>query len=408
MSQLLLARKRQDGFSLIELMVVIAIVLVMSLAIFGVMSTSEGKKRTLTSVNDIDQSGNFAMYQLEKTVRIAGSGFSQSYVQSFGCQLFAKQTTNGVILPFSGATMAQPFNTLNAALGGTFVLAPAIIAKNATTPGMSGSTSDALIIMSGSAGYGEVPTAFTNSPTSAQLNLQSTLSFKPNDLVLVVDQAGSSGALPCMIQQVDSAYTASTNATALPLAGTYYASSIKAKGGAIRNLTDYSNNALAMGIGNSARNPPSFQLLGVGDNNVLFQYDLLQGGTYDTAIPTADGVFEMHALYGVDTNNDGLVDKWVDPSTTGYDYATLESGTVAANNTLLTIKAIRIGLIMRTSLQEKAPVSPAPPATTGPLTLFSDLGKTLTYTRTLTTAEQNYRYRTIESTIPLRNSLLLN
>jgi type IV pilus assembly protein PilW len=205
-----------------------------------------------------------------------------------------------------------------------------------------------------------------------------------------------------MIEQVDSGYTAGSNATALPLAGTYYASSIKDKGGAIRNLIDFSNNALAMGIGNSAGNPPSFQMFGVGDNNVLFQYDLLQGGAYDTPIPIADGVFEMHALYGVDTNNDGLVDTWIDPSTAGYDYATLESGTVAANNTLLTIKAIRLGLIMRTSLPEKAPV------TTGPLVLFSDLGTTLTFTRTLAAAEQNYRYRIIESTIPLRNSLLLN
>jgi type IV pilus assembly protein PilW len=57
---------------------------------------------------------------------------------------------------------------------------------------------------------------------------------------------------------------------------------------------------------------------------------------------------------------------------------------------------------MRTSLPEKAPV------TTGPLVLFSDLGTTLTFTRTLAAAEQNYRYRIIESTIPLRNSLLLN
>jgi type IV pilus assembly protein PilW len=407
MNQPLLTHKRQGGFSLIELMVVIAIVLVMSLAIFGVMSTSEGKKRSLTSVNDINQSGNFALFQLEKALRNAGSGFSQSYAQSFGCKLFASQKqaapgNTGVVLPFPGAAMAAPFNTVNAKVGGIYMLAPMIIASGATKPGMSGNTSDALIVMAGSAGYGEVPTAFTNVATSTQLNLQSTLSFKPNDFVLVADEAGSAGSLPCMIEQVDSGFTAGSNTTALPLAGTYYASSIKDKGGAIRNLIDFSNNALAMGIGNPAGNPPSFQMFGVGDNNVLFQYDLLQGGAYDTPIPIADGVFEMHALYGVDTNNDGLVDTWIDPSTAGYDYATLESGTVAANNTLLTIKAIRLGLIMRTSLPEKAPV------TTGPLVLFSDLGTTLTFTRTLAAAEQNYRYRMIESTIPLRNSLLLN
>jgi len=412
MNQPLLTHKRQSGFSLVELMVVIAIVLVMSLAIFGVMSTSESKKRTLTSVNDINQSGNFAMFQLEKAARIAGSGFSQSFAQSFGCKLFAKQSTNGVILPYSGATMSAPFTALNTALGGVYRLAPIIIAKNATAPDMtnmvSAHSSDALIVMSGSSGYGEIPTSFTNYAVSGQLNLQNTLSFRANDLVLIADQAGASGSLPCMIEQVSSTFTTGGAVTALPLAGTFYANPISTTAKGSKDLTSYSNNALAMNIGNTNGNPPSFQLLGVGDKNVLFLYDLLQGGTYDTPIPMADGVFEMHALYGVDTNNDGLVDTWVDPSATGYDYATLESGTVAANNTLVTIKAIRIGLIMRTSLPEKAPVSPAPPATTGPLTLFSDISTALTYTRTLTGAEKNYRYRTIESTIPLRNSLLLN
>ncbi|MEO6917719.1 MAG: PilW family protein [Collimonas sp.] len=407
MKQTFPAHKRQHGFGLMELMVVIAIVLVMSLAIFGVMSTSEGKKRTLTSVNDINQSGNFAMFQLEKAVRNAGSGFSQSYLQSFGCQLYASTTASGVILPFPGGTMAKPFDVLSKALGGSYVLAPMIIAKGMTTPKISGATSDALIVMSGSAGYGEVPTAFTSTADAAQLNLQSTLSFNPSDLVLIADQAGASGALPCMIEQVNPTFTAGVAGTALPLAGAYYANPIAA-GSVSQSVTSYSNNALAMGIGNPTGNPPAFQLFGVGENNVLYQYDLLQGGTPDTPIPTADGVFEMHALYGVDTDNDGKVDKWVDPSTAGYDYLTLESGTAAANSTLLTIKAIRLGLIMRTSLSEKAPVSPVAPATTGPLTLFSDLGATLTFTRNLSTTEQNYRYRIIESTIPLRNSLLLN
>jgi type IV pilus assembly protein PilW len=273
---------------------------------------------------------------------------------------------------------------------------------------VSAHSSDALIVMSGSSGYGEIPTSFTNYAVSGQLNLQNTLSFRANDLVLVADQAGTSGSLPCMIEQVSSTFTTGGTVTALPLAGTYYANPIATTAKGSRDLTIYSNNALAMNIGNTNGNPPSFQLLGVGDNNVLFLYDLLQGGTYDTPMPMADGVFEMHALYGVDTDGDGLVDTWVDPSATGYDYTTLESGTIAASNTLRTIKAIRIGLIMRTSLPEKAPVSPAPPATTGPLTLFSDISTALKYTRTLTGAEKNYRYRTIESTIPLRNSLLLN
>jgi hypothetical protein len=38
--------------------------------------------------------------------------------------------------------------------------------------------------------------------------------------------------------------------------------------------------------------------------------------------------------------------------------------------------------------------------------LFSDLGSTLEHTRTLTGTELNYRHRTFEVTIPLRNVAL--
>jgi type IV pilus assembly protein PilW len=92
---------------------------------------------------------------------------------------------------------------------------------------------------------------------------------------------------------------------------------------------------------------------------------------------------------------------WVLP-TSPYDVASLENGTTQALYALASIKAIRLGLIMRTNVAEKTAV------TTAPLTLFSDLGSALTYTRTLTSGEQNYRYRTIEATIPLRNSLMLS
>jgi len=388
---------RTGGFSLIELLVVMVIVLVMSLAIFGIIWSSESKKRTMTSANDVNQSGSYVMYQLEKSIRSAGSGFSQSWQQTFGCKLFANLAGTGVILPYP-STLAAPF----ASLSGTFRLAPVIIAKNKTTNNMSsGNSSDVLITMAGSAGYGEVATPFSSVATSTKLNLINTVSFNPNDLVLTVDQntGGPPGA--CMIEQVDSGFVGGAGISALPLSGNYYADPISTQ-----DLISYSNNALVMNLGNTNGNIPAFQLIGVGNNNVLYQYDLLQSGaTANTSIPIADGVFELHALYGVDTNGDGLVDTWIDPATVGYDYATLEGGSAASVSTLLTIKAIRIGLIMRTSLPEKATT---PPATTGPLKLFTDLGTTLTYTRTLTTAEKNYRYRTIESTIPLRNSLLLN
>ncbi|MFZ6754304.1 PilW family protein [Undibacterium sp. Dicai25W] len=387
-------RKSECGLSLIELMVTIVVVLLMSLAISGVLSTSEGKKRTLTSVNDINQAGNYAMYQLEKTIRAAGSGLSANFSPTYGCKLFSSSNGNQ-ILPFTGASMAAPFTTLNTNLKGIYTLAPLIIAKDLTTPNFSGNTSDVLITMSGSAGFGEVPTPFSNVAKANQLNLINSLAFYKNDLTLIVEPNQ-----PCMIQQVASGYANGPGIATVDLGGTYSANPI-----GTANLTTYTNAAFAINIGNSPANMPSFQLIGVGDNNVLFQYDLLQGGTFNTAIPIADGIFEMHALYFVDTNGDGIPDTFIKPDAANYDYITLQNGSAASIAILKNIKAIRLGLITRTALSEKVTV---PTVTPGPLTLFSDLGATLTYTRKLLPAEQNFRYRTIELTIPLRNSLLLN
>jgi type IV pilus assembly protein PilW len=80
-------------------------------------------------------------------------------------------------------------------------------------------------------------------------------------------------------------------------------------------------------------------------------------------------------------------------------------GTPNASTLLKSIKAIRVGLIMRTSAPGKAADGSDTP-TPASLTLFSDLPTP--YVRPLSTDERQYRYRTLESTIPLRNSMLLN
>lgn len=386
---------RELGFTIIEMMVTMVIGLILTLAIFLVLGASEGRKRTTTSLNDTNQSGGYGMYVLDKMVRSAGSGFGQSGSFAFGCTLFASKGGTQV-LPVTG-TLPAPFASVNTGTAGVFRLAPVLIAPGQTTPNVSGSTSDVLIIMAGSAGYGEIPVAFRGLPSAAALDLPNTVSFRSNDMLMLAEDSNPN----CMIEQVQSGFTGGT-ANALPLAGTYTASTIDTA-----VITNYSMNATAMNMGNAAsNNPPMISLVGVGDNNTLISYNLL-GTDVDASgnavtLPLADGVFELHALYGVDPTGTGTV-TWVSPSSTGYGLSALMAGTPAAAALLQSIKAVRVGIILRTSLREKDAVSP------GTLTLFSDLsdssGTSLAYTRTLTTAEQNFRYRMIESTIPIRNNM---
>ena len=391
---------RARGFTLLELMIAVVIAMVMSLAIFTALATSEERKRSLTSVNDISQTGNVAAYQIENALRSAGSGFAQSGATTYGCQLMASDSGagNGAVLPFPSATpMAPPFQALGAALAGIFRLAPVIIVKNGTMPAISGKPSDALIIMAGTAGFGEVPIVFNNVATASQLTLLNSMSLRGDDVILVTDKTGANGPVPCMIEQVATALGNGGNTPLVPLAGRYAANPIGTS-----NLTAFSANAAVLNLGNVVTSPPGFQILGVGNDNVLFRYDLLHNAGFNVSQALADGVFEMHALYGIDGNLDGTVDEWKPPDAQGFDYLTLASGTAAASLTLQKIKAIRIALILRTAQPERKVVS------SGPLRLFADLGPTLAIDRQLVGNEQNYRYRTIDITVPLRNALLLN
>jgi type IV pilus assembly protein PilW len=303
------------------------------------------------------------------------------------------------ILP-AGAAAAAPFDGVNTTTTvGEFRLAPILIAPRQSPrsdPLVASTASDALVIMAGNSGKGETAVDFDSMSGASKLTLKSTISFAADDIILVTDPSikTATGA-PCMIQQV-SAAASGVAGKVVNLAGAYASDSI-----GTASLSSTTDKALALNLGNIAGgNPPSFLMIGVGANNTLFSYDLLKT-TSTPMLPIADGVFEMHVLYGVDNNNDGTIDAWVDPNTTTtHTLAALMAGTETASGLLQSIKAVRVGLITRTSLPEKATVAPAA------LTLFSDLG--MTYTRTLSAAEQLYRYRTIESTIPIRNSMLLN
>ena len=390
-----MTRHAQRGVTLIELMVVLLIGSILSLAVFGVMATFEGRRRTLGSTADLEQAGTMAMFQIDRWVRSAGSGFVQSNAYAYGCPLYAAKA-DSQILPRASALDA-PFGDVNPGTSGVFRLAPLLILPGQTKPGASNEggggsthTSDVLVLMSGGAGNGSVATLFSGAATAQQLSLVNTVAFSANDLVLLADRqpSASGGVAPCLLTQ--------TTSQTMALGGNWYKDSV----GAV-SVAGYSDTAVAIDLGNVAKSrPPAFQLVGVGDHNTLFSYDLLQ--TVDTPLQArAEGVFELHALYGVDTDGDGKVNDWVSPSSGDYSLAALSAGTSAAAGLLKNIKAVRVGLILRTSLPEKDVVSPTK------LKLFSDIdGGSLTYSRTLAGDEQKYRYRTIEATIPLRNNLL--
>jgi len=394
MSRRSFVTRGQHGLTLIELMVAMVIGMLLLTVIATVMITSESNRRTTTSLNDISQSGGYAIFMLDTWIRGAGSGFAQTAARAYGCPLSVTKSGT-TILPRAEALPA-PF----AGLATTVRLAPVLIAAGATTPGASGQASDVLYVMEGAAGGAETYSPVQAAPGSDALTLKNTQGYAGNDLVLLVDQLTSGSQTDtCVIDQVAANFTGS-EATSLPLSGTYHA------GGS--TLTGMTDATVVTDLGNiSNSNPPRFNVIGVGDNNVLYAYDLLQTG--DSPLQSlADGVFELHALYGVDTDDDEKINTWVSPADGDYAYTALIAGTSTAASRLQHIKAVRIGLILRTNLSEK-PGADDKPGTHTPdsITLFRDLDSSLQYTRRFTTTEKQYRYRSVEVSIPVRNNLML-
>lgn len=376
------AARALRGFSLIELMVAMAVGLVVTLAVTTMLIGSEESKRTITSLNDTSQTGAYLAYQLDRTLRSSGSGFRDSAQTFLGCELHAARDGT-VVLPPPDAELPAPFATVGTR---PVRLAPVLIHRDA-----SAARSDVLAVMSGSAGRSEARVRLVSAETD-QVALPNTLGVQADDLLLLVRDG-----VRCMVQQVASTFdnTASLDVP-VTLDGDYHAATM---GDA--NLVDFGDGGgAAYLIGNPATSPPQFQLIGVGDDRTLFSLDLLDLGGTGTPVPIADGVVALRALYGIDTDADGRFDDWVDPvDGTDFGAENLLDGSAAANARLQQIVAIRVALVLRTSLLEREALPLAS------LTVFPDLDPALQQTIELTGEDQRYRYRTVETTVPLRNAM---
>lgn len=409
----------QTGVSLIELMVAMVIGLVVSLAIYGVLNVNEGRRRTTTSTNDIDQSGAYTIYQFGKILRSAGSGFSGSSNtllspsgNAFGCGLQAARSS-ATVLP-AGAAFPQPFATIPQ----TLRLAPVVIFPASAIVGTGAAAvvnGDVLMVMAGSGGLGESVTDFSAPPTANSLTLTTVAGFRANDIVLVTDYTGNAGVANCLVEQVSSTFVPAATSLTLPLAGNYYTANVGST-----TLVSYSSGSLSSSALNLGQTPV-FNLFGVGANNTLFSYDLLSSANNSAnaagANPSvfADNVYAMFAIYGVDDDGNPATTtlNWKLPTDANYTPAKLLAGTAAANALIQTIKAVKVGIIMQSALPERVPAGQlgiaSPGVTysgaTASVRLFQDTPTATQVVRVVTPT--NVRYRVLEVTIPIRNSLII-
>jgi type IV pilus assembly protein PilW len=392
---------KQQGMTLVELMVAMVIGLGITLAISSVLIASDNQKRSTTSTNDAQQTGVYGFYALDKVLRGAGSGIAESAFPSdvgvLGCHL--NVGNGGAILPHAGAFPA-PFAGFLGGAANTLTLAPVLIGQNQSQGG-----SDVLMVMGGSGSAGGVSRQITGGGNATTTILDNTVGFANNDLVLV----SQSGVPECLMEQV-----AGVASPQLNLGGVYY---IASAGATSMAALATSTSTYVTPIGNLDANNIQFMLFGVDGNRTLYSYDLLQnlnkwrgtGGDSPQAI--ADGVVQLNAIYGIDTTGDGKQDAWAGPGDPGWDINSVMNSPTKMKQ----IVSVRVALVVRGEYYDLNGGTAAAPNPVSPptLTIFSGLVNagappaSLAQVINLNATERQFRYRVFEFTVPLRNMLLL-
>ncbi|MEO9216224.1 MAG: PilW family protein [Rhodanobacter sp.] len=367
------------GFTLIELMVGMVVSILCVLAMMSAFATFEGQKRTTTSGGDAQQSGSYSLYELERQIRTAGSGLTQGNGYGvWGCSLAAFSGSTQRIP--SAAALPAPFAAWP--LGTTpvnLMLMPVLIASGGTDA--AGNAKPDVIAVVGGNPAGTVFQVGVTAGTNTTVTLDNAFGFTAGDYLLGTTTAGN-----CVLGKASSISATAPNPITLSAADSPPTTS----------ATGFTAATKVFDLGPS----PVLSLFGVDPtSHSLEVFDLLQRSG-STAIPIADGIVQIKALYGVDTTGTGFVDTWVQPTGTTWSIGSIMTSQATANAAYGKIKAIRVVVVAQSKLGERQ----SDYATGGStLTLFPDLATSLQYT---VTTQSQYRYKVYDTTIPIRNALI--
>lgn len=380
--------RKHYGFSLIELMVGLSIALLGTLIIFDVYSSTERYRRTTVSGNDALLNGAFASYRIDQLLKMAGSGLGVGdNTQSIqGCPLNVWKSGTAIV----PSTYPSPFNTI---VTSPIVAAPVIIIDGGSA------APDAIIMIGSQSSARTAMIPLDTAPSTMSIGVLSPIGVRPGDLLLAAEQDptqiyASGVRKPCRMAEADPSITPSVDgfvSDPFVIAGTYTPSSGFGTG--------YSASTRLVNLGGAPRT--SVFAIGAdpvnGQANSLLEFDFLQRDTLPVK-SIAENVVDMQAVYGVATNaTDTHVSSWQSPGSAPWNVASLTAGTPAAIANLQLIRAIRVAVLTRSAQKETDNVSAAS------ISYFSDLGGSLTITKTFSSADRKYRYKLFDVTIPIRN-----
>lgn len=365
--------RQHRGFSLVEVMVGLAIGMATVVIMLQMLSNSDTMKRTTSGGNDAQMAGTLALYTLERDIRASGYGISAYNI--LGCKLsFTTKSGSSVSVPLAPTTINPP---------------------GATVPAGDTNTDTLLVVYGNSDGSSEGDALIATS-TAGSYQVATGTTFGKDDIVIA--QAAVRPPEPCnltsdVVNNVD--LTTSTLAVTPGTPGLALGSVIYNMG---KSLVIH---AYAIRKGN----------LTMCDYTTTNCGDATAAAAADPTVwvPIAGNIVGLRAQYGRDTTAPpapmvGVVDT--------YDQTTPASLGDPLNGTphcaWARALSIRVAAVARSGAYDKTGPTTAAPTWSGSVadTTVSPKNPTATpFDLSADTNWRNYRYKTLETTVPLRNAI---
>ena len=358
-------RRAQRGMSLIEVLVAIAIGLIGILIMSQAYLTSDEFNKATLGAGGAQTNGNVALFSLEREIRMAGYGMNSSSALECG----------NINWYYNGQYSGN--------LGGTLPnvkMAPVVITTTAGAP-------DKITIMYATGEQRVTPGTISKSMPSAssELNVDGTSGFHTNDMVLLVNKTPP---ISCTMVQLTAIQASAAKMQHNPGVTAPY----NPPGAGL--FPAYAKNDSLFNLGNPIVRSYEIANDSLRVNEVYFA----PGAAGPSAtLDLVDGIVDMRAMYGKDTNNDGAVDT--------YDTTTPTTGAG-----WLQVLAIRIAVVARVGNYEKPSGANCDATMANPTYKYENpvgTPQTGTFNWTdmtdVTNQARCYRYRVFETTVPVRN-----
>lgn len=401
------ANPRPDGFTLVEVLVAMAISLVAVLAIFQSFAAFEGRKRTIETGSDAQIDSAFITTTLDREMRRAGYGFAHS--AALGC---ATNFYSADLTPKESIRRLIPALIINGSSAGATDSLQIMFANNqALTP----------LILAGDTNSTQLNTG----TVTRKMKVKNTFGIHVGDYFVLTNVPGgvsftSPGAQRCTFGQA----TTSTGMGSVTATNSIFngAEIDRASGAGPCNIGDnscdlgskYNFTPTAAGVYTALDYKQ--QASGLIPLGSLFdqKFDVVQSGqdfvlkltsgasgAMSSTTDVAVGVVNLQAQYGIDSNGDDTIDSWEEPTGTWVSTRINNTTQDAAEiKDIWKIKAIRMAIITRSNIVQKAGECPSYGSA---LTISWPTGTSMTANLPTNPAGSCYRYQVSKINVALKN-----